>query len=221
MERPRRRICRVGISSVLSTSQYSGMPARQYNRGRIIVSFSTEVRLTTSSTMSGALKNVSDTTLKSLTEISGMLRAQLDQVTGQARRLTDNVDSRLKELREENTGQQTLVSSNNPTQGMLFNHPDDLGIEPSGNLLASNTGSAGNSYAGGILRINPQTGVQTLVTSFGALTLKRVMLNSNSTATFKLRLARHGRWQLRVVMPAAQAAPGYIAGFSRVLTVRR
>ena len=59
------------------------------------------------------------------------------------------------------------------------------------------------------------------VTSFGALTLKRVMLNSNSTATFKLRLARHGRWQLRVVMPAAQAAPGYIAGFSRVLTVRR
>src|SRR5438067_2299862 len=59
------------------------------------------------------------------------------------------------------------------------------------------------------------------VTSFGALTLKRVMLNSNSTATFKLRFARHGRWQLRVVMPAAQAAPGYIAGFSRVLTVRR
>ena len=50
-------------------------------------------------------ENVSDTTLKSLTEISGMLRAQLDQVTGQARRLTDNVDSRLKELREENTQQ--------------------------------------------------------------------------------------------------------------------
>jgi DNA recombination protein RmuC len=43
--------------------------------------------------------------LKSLTEISGMLRDQLDQVTGQARRLTDNVDSRLKELREENTQQ--------------------------------------------------------------------------------------------------------------------
>jgi DNA recombination protein RmuC len=44
-------------------------------------------------------------TLKSLTEISAMLRAQLDQVTGQTRRLTDNVDSRLKELREENTQQ--------------------------------------------------------------------------------------------------------------------
>ncbi len=55
--------------------------------------------------LGGALKNVSETTLKSLTEISGMLRDQLDQVTGQARRLTDNVDARLKELREENTGQ--------------------------------------------------------------------------------------------------------------------
>jgi DNA recombination protein RmuC len=55
--------------------------------------------------LAGALKNVSETTLKSLTEISGMLRDQLDLVTGQARRLTDNVDSRLKELREENTGQ--------------------------------------------------------------------------------------------------------------------
>jgi DNA recombination protein RmuC len=51
------------------------------------------------------LKNVSDSTLKSLTEISGMLRVQLDQVTNQARRLTDNVEARLKELREENTQQ--------------------------------------------------------------------------------------------------------------------
>jgi DNA recombination protein RmuC len=51
------------------------------------------------------LKNVSDSTLKSLTEISGMLRVQLDQVTVQARRLTDSVETRLKELREENTQQ--------------------------------------------------------------------------------------------------------------------
>jgi DNA recombination protein RmuC len=51
------------------------------------------------------LKNVSDSTLRSLTELSGMLRVQLDQVTNQARRLTDNVESRLKELREENTQQ--------------------------------------------------------------------------------------------------------------------
>lgn len=53
--------------------------------------------------LAGALKNVSETTLKSLTDLSAMLRDQLDQVTGQARRLTDNVDTRLKELREENT----------------------------------------------------------------------------------------------------------------------
>ena len=55
--------------------------------------------------LGATLKNVSDSTLKSLTEISGMLRVQLDQVTGQARRLTDNIDTRLKELREENTQQ--------------------------------------------------------------------------------------------------------------------
>ncbi len=55
--------------------------------------------------LAGALKNVSDTTVKSLTEVGGMLRDQLERVTGQAQRLTDNVDARLKELREENTKQ--------------------------------------------------------------------------------------------------------------------
>ena len=55
--------------------------------------------------LGGGLRNVSETTLKALMEISGMLRAQLDQATSQARRLTENVDSRLKELREENTQQ--------------------------------------------------------------------------------------------------------------------
>lgn len=55
--------------------------------------------------LGSALKNVSDSTLRSLTELSAMLLAQLDQVTGQARRLTDNVDARLRELRTENTQQ--------------------------------------------------------------------------------------------------------------------
>jgi DNA recombination protein RmuC len=55
--------------------------------------------------LGGSLKNLSETTVKSLTDIGGMLRDQLDQVTGQTRRLTDNVDLRLKELREENTQQ--------------------------------------------------------------------------------------------------------------------
>ena len=53
--------------------------------------------------LSGSLRNVSETTLKSLTEISAMVRAQLDQAIGQTRRLTENVDLRLKELREENS----------------------------------------------------------------------------------------------------------------------
>jgi hypothetical protein len=58
------------------------------------------------------------------------------------------------------------------------------------------------------------------VTSFGEINLKRVTLNENSTATFKIRM-RHGRTRLRVVMPTSQAAPGYITGFSNVLSVRR
>src|SRR5260370_236800 len=61
------------------------------------------------------------------------------------------------------TGQQTLIS-----RGGLFDHPVDLAVEASGTLVVSNTGSAGNSYAGGVVRVDPQTGAQTLVASFGA-----------------------------------------------------
>ena len=50
--------------------------------------------------------------------------------------------------------------------------------------------------------------------------LKRVTLGSTSAATFKARLPR-GRSTVRVFMPAAQAAPGYVAGTSRVLTLTR
>jgi hypothetical protein len=58
------------------------------------------------------------------------------------------------------------------------------------------------------------------VTNLGAATLKKITLNTESKATFKVRLKkRHIR--LRVVMPTSQAAPGYIAGFSNVLMVRR
>ncbi len=55
--------------------------------------------------LGSTLKNVSDSTLRSLGELSAMVHAQLDQATTQARRLTDNVDARLRELREENTQQ--------------------------------------------------------------------------------------------------------------------
>jgi S-adenosylmethionine/arginine decarboxylase-like enzyme len=65
------------------------------------------------------------------------------------------------------TGVQTLVSSNNSAQGTLFNHPVDIALDANGNLIVANTGSAGNSYAGSVFRVNPQTGVQTPITTFG------------------------------------------------------
>jgi hypothetical protein len=54
------------------------------------------------------------------------------------------------------------------------------------------------------------------------LLMRKVVLGSNSSATFQLRFHRgHGHARLRVVMPASQAAPGYITGFSNVLTISR
>jgi hypothetical protein len=58
------------------------------------------------------------------------------------------------------------------------------------------------------------------VTTLGTATLKKVTLNADSKATFKVRLS-HKRTRLRAVLPTSQAAPGYIAGFSNFLTVRR
>lgn len=55
--------------------------------------------------LAGTLKNVSDSTLKSLGEISAILRAQLEQVSSQTGKLTDKVDSRLKELQQDNAQQ--------------------------------------------------------------------------------------------------------------------
>jgi hypothetical protein len=58
------------------------------------------------------------------------------------------------------------------------------------------------------------------LTPTGPTTVKKVILNSSSSATFHVRLHR-GRSRLRVVMPTSQAAPGYITGASKVLIVRR
>jgi plastocyanin len=52
------------------------------------------------------------------------------------------------------------------------------------------------------------------------VTLRKVTLGSTSAATFKSRLPR-GRSTVRLFMPAAQAAPGYVAGISRALTLSR
>jgi hypothetical protein len=58
------------------------------------------------------------------------------------------------------------------------------------------------------------------LTAAGALTLKKLRLDASSSATFHVRLHPGGN-RLRIVMPTSQAAPGYIAGYSNGLRVRR
>ena len=58
------------------------------------------------------------------------------------------------------------------------------------------------------------------LSSSGVVTQKKVILDTNSSATFRVRL-HQGRSRLRVVMPTSQTAPGYITGMSKVLTVSR
>ena len=55
--------------------------------------------------LAATLKNASDSTLKSLGEISAILRGQLEQVVNQSGKLTDKVDLRLKELQQDNAQQ--------------------------------------------------------------------------------------------------------------------
>jgi len=50
--------------------------------------------------------------------------------------------------------------------------------------------------------------------------VKRVFLNDNSRAVFRVRLP-HGRSVLRLVLPQSQAGQGYVQGLSRLLVVRR
>jgi hypothetical protein len=71
--------------------------------------------------------------------------------------------------------------------------------------------SAARSFAGKFVLVQR-------LTSTGVSTLKRVTLDANSAASFRVRL-QHGRSRLRVVMPTSQTAPGYITGVSNVVTV--
>jgi hypothetical protein len=73
--------------------------------------------------------------------------------------------------------------------------------------------TAARSFAGKFVNVQR-------LTPSGALTLKKMTLDSNSSATFHVRL-HSGRNRLRVVMPTSQPAPGYISGMSKVLTVSR
>jgi len=71
--------------------------------------------------------------------------------------------------------------------------------------------SAGRSFAGKFVLVQR-------LTSTGVATLKRVTLDANSAASFRVRL-HLGRSRLRVVMPTSQTAPGYITGTSNVVSV--
>jgi hypothetical protein len=83
------------------------------------------------------------------------------------------------------TGQQTLLSSNNDTQGVLFDHPSDIAVDANGNLFVGNTGSASNYYSGSVFRVDPETGIQTSIAAFGSATgLDSVTLDQNSGTMF-------------------------------------
>ncbi len=58
------------------------------------------------------------------------------------------------------------------------------------------------------------------LSSAGTATLKKVVLDSNSSATFRVRLPQESS-RLRVVMPTSQTSPGYLAAASAVLVVHR
>src|SRR5439155_10812078 len=79
------------------------------------------------------------------------------------------------------TGQQTILSSNNGTQGTLFNHPVDIAVEPSGNLVVVNTGT--NGFLGTVIRVNAQSGAQSLITTF---------IGGNNGGIDSIDIARNG-----------------------------
>jgi hypothetical protein len=77
----------------------------------------------------------------------------------------------------------------------------------------STKATAARSFAGKFVLVQR-------LTATGPTTLKKLTLDSSSAATFRVRL-HHGSNRLRVVMSTSQAAPGYISGMSKVLTVKR
>ena len=77
----------------------------------------------------------------------------------------------------------------------------------------STKATAARSFAGKFVLVQR-------LSSTGMATLKKVTLDTSSSATFRVRL-HQGRSRLRVVMPTSQTAPGYITGKSNVLTVNR
>jgi len=76
----------------------------------------------------------------------------------------------------------------------------------------STKATAARSFAGKFVLVQR-------LSSSGVATQKKVILDTNSSATFSVRL-HQGRSRVRVVMPTSQTAPGYITGASKVLTVK-
>src|SRR5262249_35888340 len=67
-------------------------------------------------------------------------------------------------------GFQTIISSNNSAQGFNFDHPVDIAVDAGGTIYVVNTGGPANDVAGSLFRVNPNTGVQALITpTFGQL----------------------------------------------------
>ena len=85
-------------------------------------------------------------------------------------------------------------------------------------LVSASTGSFSVTATGNRSFMGKYVLVERL-TSSGAVILKHVTLDASSSSTFTVRM-HHRTSRLRAVMPTSQAAPGYIAGMSNVVTVR-
>ena len=88
-------------------------------------------------------------------------------------------------------------------------------VAMSGRLVTFSTkATAARSFAGRFVFFQRRN-------AFGQwVSLKKLFLSAASSAKFKARLPR-GRSRVRVLMPAAQAGPGYLAGISPVRTITR
>jgi hypothetical protein len=80
-------------------------------------------------------------------------------------------------------------------------------------LFSTRVGGA-RSFAGRLVQLQRRTAAGRWVT------VERVRLNARSARLFRATLPR-GTSRLRIAMSVNQAGPGYLAGFSRTITVRR
>ena len=98
--------------------------------------------------------------------------------------------------------------------------PTVVGVRPAislkrvGKARFSTHVAAVHPFARRIVKVQRQTAAGTWIT------IKRVRLGARSSAVFRLVLPR-GTSRLRIAMSVNQAGPGYLAGFSRTITVRR